>query len=50
MADIVFLYDAEAKRATELGDAARVCVNIYNGISGVRAGKAAVSPARRREA
>jgi hypothetical protein len=34
--DIVFLYNVE------LEDAARSCVNRYNGISGVHAGKAAV--------
>jgi len=39
--DIVFLYNAEGKRAAELEAAAAVCVNLYNRKSGVHAVKAA---------
>ena len=42
--DIVFLYNAESKRAAELEAAARVCVNLYNGKSGIHAVKAAITP------
>jgi hypothetical protein len=37
--DILFLYDGTGKRAAELEDSARVCVNLYNGRAGVHAGK-----------
>ena len=40
--DILFLYDAESGKAAELEDAARVCVNLYNGRPGVYARKIAV--------
>ena len=43
--DIVFLYSVEDKRAAELEDAAKVCVNLYNGRQGVHASRAAVSAA-----
>ena len=35
--DIVFLYDAQSRRAAELEDAAMACVNFYNGRPGVHA-------------
>ena len=43
--DIVFVFNAESEK---LEDAARVCVNVYNGRSGVHAARAAVSPRRER--
>ena len=36
--DIVFIYDTESRRAAELEEAAAVCVNLYNGRSGIHAG------------
>jgi len=47
--DIVFVYDAASGKAAELEDAARICVNLYSGRSGIHAAKAAVTPARERE-
>jgi hypothetical protein len=47
--DIVFLYNAENKRASELEEAARICINLYNGRSGIYAVKAAATPGRNRE-
>ena len=47
--DIVFIYNAGAKNAGELDDAAISCVNLYNGRSGIHAGKAAVSQRQKGE-
>ena len=44
--NIVFLYDAESKRAAELEAAARACVNFYNGKAGLAAQKFAVPSGR----
>ena len=44
--DIVFIYDGESKRAAELEDAARACINHYNGRRGIQAGKIVVSGMR----
>ena len=48
-ADIIFLYNADSRRIAELEDAARICVNLYNGRSGVYAGKAAVKADREKQ-
>ena len=40
--DVLFLYNTESRRAAELEEAARVCVNLLNGRSGVHAGRAAI--------
>ena len=41
-ADVLFLYNAESRRAAEMEDAARVCVNLLNGRPGVHSGCAGV--------
>ena len=44
--DIVFIYDVEGRQAALLEESANICVNNYNGRSGVHAGKAVVSPTK----
>jgi len=44
--DMVFIYNAESRRAAELEENAGICVNHYNRRSGIHAEKTAVSPAR----
>jgi hypothetical protein len=48
-ADIVFLFNAESGKAAELEEAANICVNLYNGRSGIYIAKIAVAPGRNRE-
>ena len=47
--DIAFLYNAGAVNARELEDAATSCVNLFNGRSGIHAGKAEVKPKQKWE-
>jgi hypothetical protein len=48
-ADIVFIYDAGGRKAAEREDAARVCVSLYNGRSGIHASRYAFLQSKRRE-